>query len=56
MMGTRQRLKGGMEYDVIYARKQYCYLINKPKLVKYAKRRMAKRRRIEHKKKLGVEQ
>ena len=47
MMGTRQKLKSGMEYDYIYARGIYCYLINNAKLKRWIKRCLSKRRRKE---------
>lgn len=28
MMGHRERLKGGTEYDLIFGRHMYCYLSN----------------------------
>ena len=37
MMGHKDKLKSGMEYDVIFARRIYCYLVNNNKLVKYVK-------------------
>lgn len=49
MMGIKQQLKTGAEYDVVYARKTYCYLQNHPSIVKSVKRSMAKCRRKESK-------
>lgn len=49
MMGHRDKLKTGMEYDVIFARKMYCYLQNIPSLVRYVKRSINKRTRAESK-------
>ena len=49
MMGIKQRLKSGEEYDFIYARGQYCYLVNNAKLKKRIKKRMSRRRRKENK-------
>lgn len=37
MMGHKDKLKTGMEYDVIFARKKYCYLCNRPDNVKFVK-------------------
>lgn len=31
MMGHRERLKGGAEWDLLYGRKIYCYL-NRPRV------------------------
>ena len=51
MMGHRQKLKTASEYDFIYARGQYCYMVNHGcKLKKSIKRSLAKRRRIDDKK------
>jgi hypothetical protein len=44
-MGRKQKLVDGLEEDVIYARKIYKYLKNRPSIVKWAKRRMNKRMR-----------
>ena len=49
MMGIKQRLKSGEEYDFIYARGQCCYLVNNAKLKKRIKKRMSRRRRKENK-------
>jgi hypothetical protein len=49
MMGRKQTLKDGLEYDVIYGRHIYCYLKNRPVNVKYAKRKMNKRMRRDFK-------
>ena len=49
MMGRKQKLIDGLEYDVIYAKKKYCYLFNNNKIVRYAHRRMNKRFRREMK-------
>lgn len=45
MKGRKQRLTSGDEYDVIYARRMYCYLTNRPKNVSDVKRRLNKRER-----------
>ena len=42
---ARLPLKTGMEQDAVYARKIYCYLKNRPKTVKFAKRSINRRRR-----------
>ena len=49
MMGRNQILKSAMEYDVVYARKIYCYLVNRSQNVKFAKRKMNKRYRQQNK-------
>lgn len=43
--GRKQKLKSGVEEDVLYNRKLHCYLINRPKNVKKAKKAMNKRYR-----------
>ena len=48
-MGIKQKLKTGLEVDVIYNRRMYCYLCNNPKLVRYAKKQLSRRRRRERK-------
>lgn len=48
-MGIKQKLKNGIEYDVLYARKFYCYLQNNVSLVRFAKKQMSRRRRREEK-------
>jgi hypothetical protein len=48
-MGIKQKLIKGIEYDVIYAKRLYCYLKNNNKLVRYVKKQMRKRRRVEGK-------
>lgn len=50
MMGRKQKLIDGLEEDVIYARKIYCYLKNRSSIVKWAKRKLNKRWRREGKK------
>jgi hypothetical protein len=52
MMGNKQRLKNGLEYDVIYAKSKYCYLANLPHLVRWTKKVLSKRRRRDAKKEL----
>ncbi len=49
-------LKSGLEQDVVYARKIYCYLSNRPKIVKFVKRLINKRRRYWIKKNLYQQQ
>lgn len=39
----RSKLKNGLEVDAIYGRRLYCYLKNRPKIVKFAKRCINKR-------------
>lgn len=55
MMGRKQKLVDGLEEDVIYARKVYCYLVNRPSVVKWAKRKVNKRFRREGKKEVRDE-
>jgi len=45
MMGHKDRLKTGMEYDVVFARKIYCYLFNNSKLKRFAKNAINRRAR-----------
>jgi hypothetical protein len=45
MMGHKDKLKTGMEVDVIYARKWYCYLINNTKLIRFVKKSINRRNR-----------
>lgn len=45
MMGHRMKLNNGLEHDVIYDRRIYCYLINHPWMKGYAKRKMRRRER-----------
>jgi hypothetical protein len=47
--GRKQKLKTGDEFDLIYAKKLYCYLQNNTKLVKKIKRGLNKRYRKEMK-------
>lgn len=44
-MGHKDKLKGGLEFDVLYGRKIYCYLKNNSKLKRYAKNRINRRNR-----------
>lgn len=44
-MGHKDSLKSGMEYDVIFARKIYCYLINNSKLKRFVKNAINRRNR-----------
>ena len=46
MMGTRQKLRGGDEWDVLCARDLYCYL-RRPGVASRIKRAMRRRRRRE---------
>jgi hypothetical protein len=53
MMGHRDRLKTALEYDVIYDRGLYCYLVNHGKNPKhFAKNQINRRARREAKKEL----
>ena len=45
MMGHRDILIDGLEYDVLYGRKYYCYLTNNYKLKSYAKNKINRRNR-----------
>ncbi len=45
MMGHKDRLISGMEYDVIFARRIYCYLVNNSKLTRYVKKSINRRDR-----------
>jgi len=45
--GRKQKLKTSTEEDVLYNRKLYCYLINRPVNVRLAKRAMNRRKRKE---------
>ena len=49
MMGTRQKLKTGMEVDFIFARSIYCYLKNNRGIKKFIKKTLSRRRRQEAK-------
>jgi hypothetical protein len=46
----KPRVKPGLEADAVYARGEYKYLVNLPRLVKWAKRQINKRFRREGKK------
>ena len=43
MYGRKEYPKNGLEQDVTYYRKLYCYIKNNNKLVKWAKRSINKR-------------
>ncbi len=45
MMGHKDKLKTGMEVDVIFARRWYCYLINNSKLKSFVKNNINRRNR-----------
>lgn len=45
MMGNRGTCKTGDDYDLLYAKRLYCYLQNNNKTVRYIKRSMRKRLR-----------
>lgn len=49
MMGTRQKLKTGCEYDFLYARGLYKYLRNNRGIKKWIKKTLSRRRRRESK-------
>lgn len=49
MMGRKQILKQGYEFDYVYARGVFCYLVNNAKLKKYIKKGLNKRYRQENK-------
>jgi len=51
----RQKMIDGIEYDVVYARGIYCYLQNRPHLVRWTKRKMRRRWRRELEKELEGE-
>jgi hypothetical protein len=53
MMGRKQQLKDGLEYDVVFGRGVYCYLVNHHNIVKWVKRKMNKRLRRKYKKELN---
>jgi len=56
MMGRKQRLINAAEYDVLYGRKYYCYLINRHGyMVGWAKRKMNRRLRQENKERTNEE-
>jgi hypothetical protein len=56
MMGHKSWfLRNGDEYDAIYARHMYCYLKNRPKIVKLCKRRINKRERKYNKEQIKSE-
>jgi hypothetical protein len=55
MMGIRQEFKSAAEYDVVYNRKVYCYLVNDPSQVRWWKRYMRRRRRQEAKRALRAD-
>ena len=48
MMGHKERLKTGAEYDVIFARDVYCYLVNSTAAHKI-KKQMTRRNRRKYK-------
>ena len=56
-MSHKDKLKTGMEVDVIFARRLYCYLHNNSKLIRYVKtsinRRNRQKARLEIKKLLN---
>ena len=49
MMQHKDKLKSGLEYDVIFYRKMYCYLKNNHSLIKFVKNKINKRNRFKSK-------
>ena len=49
MMQHKNKLKDGLEYDVIFYRKMYCYLKNNHSLIKFAKNKINRRNRFNSK-------
>ena len=47
MMGTRQKLRGGCEWDVVTDWRKYCCYLKKPGVASSIKRQMRRRRRRE---------
>ena len=45
--GRKQKIINGLEEDVIYGRHYFCYMDNRPGLVRWVKRKMNKRYRQE---------
>jgi trans-aconitate methyltransferase len=45
--GRKQKVINGLEMDVIYGRHYFCYMDNRPGLVRWVKRKMNKRYRQE---------
>jgi trans-aconitate methyltransferase len=45
--GRKQKLINGLEMDVIHGRHYFCYMDNRPGLVRWVKRKMNKRYRQE---------
>ena len=45
--GRKQKLINGLEEDVLYGRHYFCYMDNRPGLVRWVKRKMNKRYRQE---------
>jgi hypothetical protein len=55
MMGHKDKLKFGVEWDVIYFRNRYCYLVNHGKNPKkFAKNQINKRNRKKHRQELKI--
>ncbi len=52
MMGHRQKLVCGIEYDVLYERRRYCYLQNRHRLIAWVKRKLRRRERMQAKQQL----
>lgn len=52
MMGHREKLKNGLEFDIIFERHILCYLKNIPGIVRFGKRSMNRRTRKQAKKEI----
>lgn len=54
--GRKQKVINGLEQDVLYGRHYFCYLDNRPGLVRWVKRKMNKRYRQQLKEELKKEE
>lgn len=54
MMGHREKMNHGDEYDVVHARHRYCYL-DRPRVAHTVKKKMSRRIRREAKRTLTEE-
>jgi hypothetical protein len=52
MMGHKDRLKDGYEYDLVWSKKYHCYMKNISGIAKYIKNKINRRSRREAKKEL----
>jgi hypothetical protein len=52
MMGHKDRLKDGYEYDLVYGKQYYCYMKNISGIAKYIKNKINRRSRRNAKKEL----